>query len=1012
VVTPAALVNGAFQTSGYSQTLLATGGDGTYDTWTVSSGSLPGGLSLNGTTGVISGTPTAAGVFTFSVTVDSNSVTSAAQAFTITVTKKAVTVTASSASVVYGAAAPTVTASYSGFVGSDVTTVSTSPNTAPTCTSTYVVGQNAGTTATTSCSGGSHENYIYTYVTGSVTVTKFPVTVTAIDAAKQNIVDGSNTTVTADPTLRWTATSPLPAGQTMADAVPGGVTISRTGSGTSPGTVATSALPDGETILSGTSRTYDILVSGTEGSNYDVTFVDGTFTLQTPLQVPSLSVSDKTMTYGQVTTAATLIGGTATDRDGNSVTGTTVYSYVDTDGTEVTLTDLGGLDAGTYTVKVSFTATDTTPPTTYYTANPVVETMVLTVERKEITVTAADKKKLVGALDPTLTWTGSGYNGSDGDSDLGPVTITRAAGETAGSYAITTTGGDTPNYSVTHVAGTFYVYEPVITVSKTRGILTSRTVQADCRGAKVGAAASFSLVTNGSSSSLGSTTVGSDGTCPMSDTLASTVPQGVHTLKIESTDPLNGAMSKEETIILLADRIQVIRGNQGGNSGGNSGGGKAATPVVGPPSTTPGLGRLPAPGVVPRPPAGLQNQPENPAQPGTNTPNTQNGPRGVVPALPGRGDAGDDGPVGLGGGATVDFGDGVREAAEASDAGPAPENTSGRGVRTPRELAGERLGGFQPGVATRIEVLGARSGARFVATEEMLVDSFVAVRAIQNSVPAQAADFFALDDVRPVTEAPEPEEPWTDDQRDAIGEFFEASGLDRPVSLADLDTDAFTQWVQVTGSAETYLPGSVVYLTLTSQPLVIDSAVVGDDGRAVVTGALPIEWLQLGEHRVRLVGIRALDGVSVDNEGQVQLSDELMAEIQRFDLGTQSTVAVVGPNPEGASHVALRVVPLVPEAPWWTLWFILGGFLLVGVSRFGGLLWSRGRRTLGMVVVALSAVPGVVIGWISTVTLVTWWALALGVVAAVASWLVPQRQDKQLRGGEARAGRPPRTAHG
>src|SRR5205823_7815501 len=57
----------------YSQTLAATGGTPPY-AWSVISGSLPAGLTLNATSGAISGTPTTAGTSNFTVQViDSSS---------------------------------------------------------------------------------------------------------------------------------------------------------------------------------------------------------------------------------------------------------------------------------------------------------------------------------------------------------------------------------------------------------------------------------------------------------------------------------------------------------------------------------------------------------------------------------------------------------------------------------------------------------------------------------------------------------------------------------------------------------------------------------------------------------------------------------------------------------------------------------------------------------------------------------------------------------------------------
>ena len=69
------------RTIAYSQSLMADGGAGT-PAWSVSSGSLPTGLSLSAT-GAITGTPTAAGIFTFEAKALDTAGASATRSFTI-----------------------------------------------------------------------------------------------------------------------------------------------------------------------------------------------------------------------------------------------------------------------------------------------------------------------------------------------------------------------------------------------------------------------------------------------------------------------------------------------------------------------------------------------------------------------------------------------------------------------------------------------------------------------------------------------------------------------------------------------------------------------------------------------------------------------------------------------------------------------------------------------------------------------------------------------------------------
>lgn len=68
----------------YSGTLFATGGSGTGYAWTVASGSLPAGITL-GSSGTLSGTPTAAGTASFTVKVTDSAGNSATAAMSIAV---------------------------------------------------------------------------------------------------------------------------------------------------------------------------------------------------------------------------------------------------------------------------------------------------------------------------------------------------------------------------------------------------------------------------------------------------------------------------------------------------------------------------------------------------------------------------------------------------------------------------------------------------------------------------------------------------------------------------------------------------------------------------------------------------------------------------------------------------------------------------------------------------------------------------------------------------------------
>lgn len=84
-ITTSSPLPGGSTTGAYSQTFAATGGSGTGYVWSLFSGSLPNGLTLS-SGGVLSGTPTQAGNFNFTIEVTDSANRSATKAFALTIT--------------------------------------------------------------------------------------------------------------------------------------------------------------------------------------------------------------------------------------------------------------------------------------------------------------------------------------------------------------------------------------------------------------------------------------------------------------------------------------------------------------------------------------------------------------------------------------------------------------------------------------------------------------------------------------------------------------------------------------------------------------------------------------------------------------------------------------------------------------------------------------------------------------------------------------------------------------
>jgi hypothetical protein len=212
---------------------------------------------------------------------------------TLTVNPAPLTITADNKAKPYGAALPSFTASYNGFVLGEGPSVLTGTLTFMT---TATAASPVGTYPITP-GGQTSTNYAITYVNGTLTVTRVPLTISADNKTK----------VYGDPLPLLTATytgfvnGDTPANLTTA------VTLS---------TTATTNSPVG---------TYPITASGATSNNYTISFVNGTLTVTQAMSITGVSSSMNPSVVGQpvtfnvtVSSGAGVPTGSVTFYDGNN----------------------------------------------------------------------------------------------------------------------------------------------------------------------------------------------------------------------------------------------------------------------------------------------------------------------------------------------------------------------------------------------------------------------------------------------------------------------------------------------------------------------------------------------------------------------------------------------------------------------------------------------------------------------------------------------------------------------
>jgi hypothetical protein len=371
---------------------------------------IPQGITLmNNISYELYGTPTQTG--TFIITGTFNGTAPPYTYYQLTVSPALLTITPNNATTTYGTA-PTLTASYNGFVYGDNASSLTK---APTFTTTATTSSPVGSYSITA-SGAVDANYTISY--GS------PGTLTILPASLS---------ITANDTLTYGG--PMPPLALRYTGFVNGDTASSLTTQATVRTTATAASPVGN---------YPITISGAADSNYLISYVSGTLTIEKADL--TITANPASSTYGaalapDASLSVSYSGFANGDRASSLTTAPAVANaaYAGAPARTYSLTPSGAADpnyniqyvSGTYTIK----------PAT-------------------LTVTAGNDTMTYGGIVPALNVTYSGFVNGDNTSNLttpATATTTATSASAAGTYPITAAGAADTNYSFVYVPGTLMI---------------------------------------------------------------------------------------------------------------------------------------------------------------------------------------------------------------------------------------------------------------------------------------------------------------------------------------------------------------------------------------------------------------------------------------------------------------------------------------------------------------------------------------------------------------------------
>jgi gliding motility-associated-like protein len=337
------------------------------------------------------------------------------------VTKAVLTATADNQTKVYGEANPTLTFQYSGWVNG-VEAIDVAPSIITTLDGTTIVGTYADAIT---LSGGSDNNYTFSFVANTFNVTKATLTATA--DAKTKVYGAAN------PALTFQYSGWLN-GVEAIDAAP---------------SITTTV--DGTTVVGSYSNS--ITLSGGSDNNYTFSFVANTFNVTKATLTATADAQTKV--YGEANPSLTfqysgwLNGDDAEELTTKPSASTTVSVTSPVDVYTGGITVAGGLDEN---YNFSYNAAD------------------FSVTKATLTVTADAKTKVSGEANPALTFQYSGWLNGDDAEDLttkpsASTTVSVTSPVDVYTGGITVAGGVDENYNFSYNAADFSVTKATLTVT-------------------------------------------------------------------------------------------------------------------------------------------------------------------------------------------------------------------------------------------------------------------------------------------------------------------------------------------------------------------------------------------------------------------------------------------------------------------------------------------------------------------------------------------------------------------